>query len=240
MMHCRDALGGRFSAEALTAGLEAVVAQGLSYPFEQLAIDLRKQEGDSAALSGAAAEAAEARARTVSGELRTSFGDDDPVGTANDRFAEVASELAERHGVLVAAAKEAYRQVVASMKALCSFCGERADPKVRKANLPLSAVAAAGIPAEIARSAVSGAQGGDALLEALSSLFAQIARERPLPPPAPKAVKSDLEQIKEETAMESAREEKAKQVAREEAERAAASELELRDTLTQIDALRTS
>ena len=40
--------------------------------------------------------------------------------------------------------------------------------------------------------------------------------------------------------MESAREEKAKQVAREEAERVAASELELRDTLTQIDALRTS
>ena len=59
--------------------------------------------------------------------------------------------------------------------------------------------------------------------------------------PGPEAAaQSDLEQIKEETAMESAREEKAKQVAREEAERAAASELELRDTLTQIDALRTS
>ena len=83
-------------------------------------------------------------------------------------------------------------------------------------------------------------QGGDALLEALSSLFAQIAREQPLPPPAPKVVKSDLEQIKVETALERAREEQATQVAQEEAAPAAAAELELRDTLTQIDALRTS
>jgi hypothetical protein len=75
MVHCRDTRGGRFSAAALLSELSALVSQGLAYPFEQLAIDLRKQESDSAALAGATAEAAEACARTTSGELRSSFGE---------------------------------------------------------------------------------------------------------------------------------------------------------------------
>lgn len=74
-MHCRDTREGQFSTEALISELSDPVARGLTYPFEQLSIDLRKQESDNAALSGAAAEAAEARARTVSGELRMSFGE---------------------------------------------------------------------------------------------------------------------------------------------------------------------
>ncbi len=74
MAHCRDAHGGQFSAEVLLSELSDPVSRGVAYPFEQLAIDLRKQETDSAALSGAATEAAEACARTRSGELRSSFG----------------------------------------------------------------------------------------------------------------------------------------------------------------------
>ena len=151
-MHCRDTRLGKYSADALISELSDVVSRGLVYPFEQLAIDLQKHKSDEAALSGAAAEAAEARARTVSGELRSSFGkvfplvrllsfvqaknhlpscagDNDP-NTSSDRFLEAASELAARHGAILAEAKQKYQDVESAMKELCSYCGERSDPKV--------------------------------------------------------------------------------------------------------------
>ena len=78
-------------------------------------------------------------------------------------------------------------------------------------------------------------QGGDALLEALSCLFTQIAREPPLPAVD---VASNIKHIKEETALEQLREEKAMKAAAGEVEVEAALGQEMSRTLSQIEALR--
>jgi hypothetical protein len=80
------------------------------------------------------------------------------------------------------------------------------------------------------------AQAGDALLEALSSLFAQIAREPPLPDISSRSCK--IRHILDETASERLREEEALQVAAGEAAVEAALAHEMSQTLSEIDALR--
>ena len=83
------------------------------------------------------------------------------------------------------------------------------------------------------------AQGGDAVLEALSGLFAQIAREPPLPDIASRSSKiRQIRHIKDETASERLREEEALQVAAGEAAVEAALAQEMSQTLSEIDALR--
>ena len=228
MTHCRDAHKGEFSSERLTAELAEVVGNGLRYPFEQLSIDLRKQEGDSAALSGAAAEAAELRERSMSGELRVSLGDAS-VDAQDDRFSEVASDLAARHGALTAEAKAKHAEVVVAMKAFCKFCGERADAK-----------------------------GGDALLEAMAGLFAKIAKEPPLPTAKTDKQKAkeakqrakdekaqkkkdeseSVKQIRQASKAEHAAAEQSTQEAAVARQSVQALDAEMRKTLSEIDALR--
>ena len=86
------------------------------------------------------------------------------------------------------------------------------------------------------RTAGVDAQGGDALLEALSGLFSQIAREPPLPGVFSRS--SKIRHIKHETALEQLLEEEALQVAASEAAVEAALAQEMSQTLSEIDAMR--
>lgn len=123
MVHCRDTRGGQFSAEVLLSQLSALVSQGLAYPFEQLTIDLKKQESDSAALSGAAAEAAEACARSASGELRSSFGE--VSVDFNCLFRSTMTHGGMEQAMMI------QRQVIDSLRLLLSF-PKSMEPWLRK------------------------------------------------------------------------------------------------------------
>ena len=157
---------------------------------------------------------------------------------ASDRFSEVVSELSQRHGASVAEAKHKYKEAVGAMKAMCSFCGERSDPKVRHDRATSSRLLfIQQLMASRCRMSVSCVivQGGDALLEALSSLFTQITREPPLPAVD---VSSSMNHIKEEIALEQLREEKAMKAIAKEVEVEAALEQQMSRTLSQIEAFR--
>lgn len=81
-------------------------------------------------------------------------------------------------------------------------------------------------------------QGGDALLEAISGLFTQIAKEPPLPQPS--LGFSGIQQIKDEAAIEHLREGQAMQAAAGEAEVEAELEQQISETLGEIADLRRS
>ena len=127
--HSAAAHGGAYSAEVLAQELHSVGA-AVSYPWEQIQLDLRAAESDGATLAAAAAEGAALDAE------------------ASSRYAAVCAEWSAKHRCLLAAAKESFAAATAAMAALCAHCGERADANAADALLEALAALVARTRAE--------------------------------------------------------------------------------------------
>lgn len=127
--HSAAAHGGAYSAEVLAQELHSVGA-AVTYPWEQLAVDLRVAESDGATLAAAAAEGAALDAE------------------ASSRYAAVCAEWSAKHRCLLAAAKGSFAAATAAMTALCAHCGERADANAADALLEALAALVARTRAE--------------------------------------------------------------------------------------------
>ena len=113
--HSAAAHGGAYSAEVLAQELHSVGA-AVTYPWEQLELDMRVAESDGATLAAAAAECS-------------------ALDAASNRYAAVCAEWSAKHRCLLATAKESLAAATAAMSALCTHCGERADANAADALL---------------------------------------------------------------------------------------------------------